>query len=141
MKNCVPAQPIAQVVAEALRRNNLSEVRDADLVSLAQNSHVSYFTIARLIRGKLIWLDFDVADRLLCGLNLQEEWVSTLADIYNECDISGPSKTPLWDEEPQRCAHKKCGRLYYPDRKGTKYCCLSCATIVRNERRVKSEAR
>ena len=119
MKNLVPSQPIRDV----LRR--LTHDDEGSLLVVAVRSKVNYDGLLRLRRGETNHVDFDVADRILCGLRAQHLWWTELRDCYYECDISGPSKTPPYEVEPVECIG--CGNYYIPDRAGRKYCSRVCS--------------
>lgn len=54
---------------------------------LSEEIGMSYDWMLRFSKGQTKTIDFDVADRLLCAMNLPHLWWSDLADLYYEVQL------------------------------------------------------
>jgi len=90
----IPAQVILPTVLERLA--HLDSDRDPEetgtLTLLCEHQGLNYDTVARNIfrfkAGECKSIDFDTADKLLCGLNLMDLWRGELADYYYSVDLT-----------------------------------------------------
>lgn len=95
----IPAAVVMPTILERLER--LDSDRDPDapgaLTLLCENQDLNFGTVTKIIYrwkyptcsdGALRSLDFDTADKLLCGLNLMDLWRGELADYYYSVDLT-----------------------------------------------------
>ena len=73
----IPAQRIAAVI-----RDWIASGEDRHVSHVARQAGVSPRRIDTILRGEQQHVTFGFADRVLCALDLVEEWHISLADIY-----------------------------------------------------------
>lgn len=81
------------------------------------------------------WVEFDLADKLLCCLNLHELWYSELEDIYLEVYL-GPVRVYARKTAKgvNRCAAPGCSNEFTPwGKRKQKYCSQACGNRARRE--------
>jgi hypothetical protein len=83
------------------------------LHKLACKSRVNPDTLGRIFRNpSRKYIDFDIADRLICGMGLTHMWWGQLEDIYNAADIRFPSKVKPWIEPTESRVCPWCSRRF-----------------------------
>lgn len=60
---------------------------------LSELSGVPERRIYAVLSGEQRFVQFDTADRLLCGMDVVEEWHLSLADLYSATDADGAKAT------------------------------------------------
>lgn len=116
------------------------------LQALALMAGVSYDTLYRVrSRAKMRTIEFDLADRLLCAMNLVHLWWrEPLKEVYLSLDLSEPGLPPgLTTDGLRRCAAEGCSVMFEPPslRPDKKYCSTACRNRVLNRRQNDSQPR
>lgn len=124
-KGRIPWPPVFAVIERS--------VRDLDPMVMEKQFGVNHKWFSHPEENNSI--EFDVADRLLCKLNLQDSWRSELSDHYYSVDISAPrsqstQRREAWDRSKgvARCARAGCLKTYKPKNKRQKFCSNACRT-------------
>lgn len=132
--NRVPAKPIADIVktylADQGERVTDGTFKAADVRSLAERADIREDTLAKILMGRSKTIDFDVADRLLCVMNLTDLWRTSLHDIYESVLLVEGLRKPERASGAKMCARLGCSNLFLQP-KGTppkKFCSKKCGT-------------
>ncbi len=74
------------------------------------------------------WMEFNVADKLLCLLGLQGCWWDELADVYYSVDLTKGSIARTAEKDEVRCANPACSVTFSPFNGGRRkvYCTAAC---------------
>lgn len=94
----VPTEPVAAVV-----RKRLAGLNDYARTDLADELHISYRRLSDILNAVCGEIDFDIADELLCTLDIEYLWHSDpqLSAIYDKVDMS-------LTEPPKACPEGIC---------------------------------
>lgn len=137
--NRIPVEPIAQVVrsyleAEGTRLDD-GAFAPASILPLAERVDVLPDTLDSWLKGDTATIDFDVADRLLCAMNLQDLWLTDLHDVYTAAPlVEGPKKFTVKPASGKRmCARVTCTETFIPKPKHPhqRFCSGRCAGAAR----------
>lgn len=103
-----------------------------ELTMICERQGLDYATIAKVIYrwknpecldGALRSLDFDTADKLLCGAGMFDVWRTDLLDYYLRVDLT-------W----KKCECPGCENWFKPHpQSGRKYCSKSCSDSAWNQ--------
>lgn len=90
----------------------------------------------RTVLGRNDFIEFDLADRILCALNLVELWRGPLEDIYLEVNLSPVEESEVHPHDPdaKKCARGECNNHFIVRRgrgKPRKYCSDRCKQMDR----------
>lgn len=86
------------------------------------------------------WIEFDLADRILCSAGLPHLWWGQLSDIYYGVDLSKIKSSRVRNAEigKRRCARPGCTKQFVPHPRAPKsgpkmqrYCSASCCQMAR----------
>ena len=83
------------------------------------------------------WIEFDLADKLLCCLHLTDSWRGRLEDIYLEVNLDPVEKIETVNLRPTEslgvCARSECDNVFPAARTGRprKYCSNRCRQMAR----------
>ena len=72
-------------------RNDGMLFRDTPVQKLARETGLPVRKITGILRGTLLGqknIDFDTADKLLCGMQMNAEWHIRLAEFYDDIDVA-----------------------------------------------------
>lgn len=149
-RNRVPAAPIVEIInvhlAEVGQREAEGTFTKAAIYPLAERADVRGDTLHKIIQGRSATIDFDVADRLLCVMNMSDLWRTDLKEIYESVwlDDRG-SWTPSRASGAKVCARVGCSVLFMqPKRCPPKmYCSSTCCAAAAWQRKhgVKTQPR
>jgi len=83
------------------------------------------------------WMEFDIADKMLCLLGLQGHWREELEDIYLAVDLSGVSRSRMMPKGVKRCEANGCANTFVDLHRGhpRHYCSKTCRMTQRGRRR------
>lgn len=145
-KGRIPAALILPPVLERLEIADRQREPDetGELILLCERQELDYATIYRTLQrfqhpesnaDVCKSLDFDTADKLLCGLGLEGMWRSELLDFYLKVDLSWKKCECPGCETWFRPVHAAAGET------GQKFCSISCRYAARKIRRGESSRR
>jgi hypothetical protein len=133
-KGRIPAEAILGPVVTYLHQQDSDRdpCETGELVLLCERQNLEYGTIAKLvyrynhpdnIDGPVRSLDFDTADKLLCGADLFDMWRGELIDYYYSVDLT-------W----QKCACRGCETWFQSKHPSMLYCSKACRMSARHQR-------
>lgn len=146
--NRIPAAPIVETVVAYLSsegdRKGEGVFAPESVYLLAERADIRGDTLEKILSGRSKTIDFDLADRLLCAMNLSELWLTDLAELYQEAALSDEVRTrkALTVSGRRMCARRTCTTVFAPARNNPhqRYCSSTCQTAdwkVRNGKVVK----
>lgn len=138
----IPAEAIFTPVWDYLQRADLDRdpSEPSELMLLCERQGLEYGTVAKLLYrwrnpdcgdGPVRGVDFDMADKLLCGASMFDMWRGELIDYYYKVDLRWKKCECTGCEVMFRPKHAAAGAT------GQKYCskaCKSSAQKIRNGR-------
>ena len=120
MSNRVPAESVIPYVREYLEAQDDLSVDDHDknrfpgpVQVLAERVGIHPDTMRAYLSGKLVTIDFDIADRMLCKIGRVGLWRTALLDLYEAIDLTSPSRYVV-TERIKTCAAPSCGVQFAP---------------------------
>ena len=120
LPNRVPAQPIVEIINDYMIRHG---TRSSDgtfeplpIAVLADQADIVADTLGKILEGRSQTIDFDLADKLLCVMNLPDLWRTRLHDIYEEAcfDDDRPRRKGSNPSGIKVCARRGCSEKFIP---------------------------
>jgi hypothetical protein len=136
--NRIPAGPIVEVIQSYLdsqgERLGASTYAPYPITLLAERADMNADTLMKTIEGRMQTIDFDVADRLLCVMNLTDLWLTDLREVYDEAQlVEGKRRIqPKSASGVKVCARRGCSTRFRPPKKcpRKRFCSDTCKSTA-----------
>ncbi len=113
---------------------------DMDMAKLGVRVGVKGDTVYKLLSKPEV--NFDLADRILCGLGVPVAWHTHLGDIYDSIELVDVPFPYASEDGSKRCERRGCSVRFTPERRAPKvgpkvrkFCTQHCATVASQNRR------
>lgn len=132
--NRIPAEPIVAAILEFLDKEGTrlgdEMTTPAPMIVLAERADLREATLYSMIRGRTKTVDFDVADRLLCAMNMHDLWLTDLHEVYVAAGLHEGERSRKVERASglKVCARKGCSNTFTQPVKTPpkKYCSETC---------------